>query len=153
MFRELLLLFKSKMELIGRIKELESRCPSINNIIHKDDTHRDDNWHLIVSTDGIETWVRPNHVTYISPISQSDLYFMFSAIIDGCMTPLSFKSKDAATEFRNILLNVNTIPESNTYETKREPFTIMKEYETQIMNRKKVTQEDIDSMKLKNKRY
>lgn len=144
--------FTSKIKLIARIRELESRvtvAPNINNVIQP--AQKEDNWHLIVSPDGFETWIRPNHISYISPITESNLSFGFSAIIDGHMISLSFKSKDAATEFRNILLNINVIPESNTYETKGEPWTILKEYETQIMNRKRVTQEDIDAMKMWNK--
>jgi hypothetical protein len=142
------------MELVERIRVLEleqSKIPIINNVVQPNH-QKDDPWHLIVGEDGIETWIRPSHVTYISPISESNMLFTFSAIIDGCMTGLSFKTKDAATEFRNILLNINTIPESNTYETKKEPFTIMKEIESQMNSRKRMTQEEVDSLKLKNKK-
>jgi len=126
-------------------KELQKAKESKVTVINKAPVQKEDPWHLILSEDN-EYWIRPKRVSYVSPVS----YCSFLTIIEGVETSFSFKSHDEAMRVRNILLNINSIPTSNTYERKKEPSEILSSIERKIPMRQRITQEDIDNMELRN---
>jgi len=149
MFKNLREWFSSKKRLIETISilktELQRAKESRVTVINKQSKPKDDPWHLIVASDK-EYWIRPRRVSYVSPIED----FTFTAIIDGVERKFIFRSHDEASEVRNILLNIDAIPSANTYERKKEPSEILKDIDKSMSLRPRVTQEEIDSMDLRN---
>lgn len=137
---------KNLIETISTLKtELQRARESRVTVINKAQRPKDDPWHLIVANEK-EYWIRPGRVSYVSPIED----FSFTAIIEGVEQKFFFRSQDEALEVRNILLNIDAIPSANTYERKKEPSQILKDFDKSTLVRPRVTQEDIDKMDLKN---
>lgn len=144
---------EEKRELERQIAKLEMEKSILSDIklqLSEKQEEQPDIWNLIVTDNNQETWVRKKLVSFISPIEETITEFKFSSIIDGCMVPFSFSSKDSAVQFRNILLNISSVPSGNTYDTTKEKSDISNEF-NMIYNRKPVTQDDIDNMTLCNK--
>ena len=139
---------KKKIEMLQEdISRLRSCAPVVNNVMPQNE----ENWHLIIDEENKETWIKPKRVSFVSPIELSNDKYTFMIIIEGNRIDMAFKDQISANEFRNLILNVTKIPEANTYESKKEPFLVMKEIEAQMNSRKRITQEDIDSMTIANK--
>lgn len=142
--------FATRRSLLRTIEALKAEVEKSKagrvTVVNKAPQPKDDPWHLIMADDK-EFWVRPGKVSYVSPIEVNG----FTAIVDGVSTSFGFKDADTAMAFRNVLLNIDTIPKANTYERKKEPSQILKDIDRAMGSRKRITQEEVDAMEFANK--
>ncbi len=139
--------FSSKRKLLEKLEALQNSkecvAPSVT-LINKQ-KEAEDIWHLIVNEEGQETWVRPKHVTYVGPIKKNEFEF----IIDGNKVSFSAKTIEELKQTKNIILNIESIPTANTYDTSKEASDYLDQLK--LKPTKKITQQDIDAIEIKNK--
>ena len=137
--------FSSKRKLMKELELLKGSRKTEVSVINKQEKE-DDIWHLIVYEDGKEMWIRPKHVTYIGPIIEN----VFEFIIDGNKTTFTAKTIEEAKQIRNIILNIESIPTANTYDTSKESSDYI-DQQLKCEAPKRMTQEDVDALNIRNK--